>query len=239
MHYLQPHRGGKWRVRVVVPPDLVENIGKRVLTRSTGTEDVDRAMKIAVPITKEFRRIIARAAGKPVGRVNLKFVREDRTSTEWFTPKWIFDSMPGVVFDLDPAAPPGGVPWVPVRCHYSKEDDGLSRPWHGFCWLNPPYGIRTNRMLEWIDRFVAHDNGILFTSANSYCRWWQALSRQADAVLLIQGYVNAVDGLNIDRKSRASFGSCMFAMGERAVAALRLAEDNGLGTLHTHTGRNK
>jgi hypothetical protein len=100
-------------------------------------------------------------------------------------------------------------------------------------------GVRTNRMREWIDRFVAHSNGILFTSANSYCRWWQALSRQADAVLLIQGYVNAVDGRNINRKSRASFGSCMFAMGERAVAALRLAEENGLGTLHTHTAGAK
>jgi hypothetical protein len=136
LDYLQPHRGGKWRVRVVVPPDLVEKIGRRVLTRTTGTDDFDRAMKIATPIVREFRRIIDRAAGKPLGRVNHKYVRE--TSDEWFTPKWIFDSMPGVVFDLDPAAPPGGVPWIPARCHYSKVDDGLSQPWYGLCWLNAP-----------------------------------------------------------------------------------------------------
>ena len=230
--YLQLHHG-KWRVRVVVPLELISKIGKRVLTRSTGVADFDRAVKLALPIAKVFRRQIATAAGKPLGRVNLKHVCDKTSHTEWYTPREVFDAMPGVVFDLDPAAPPGGVPWVPARRLFCKADDGLAQPWGAgsFVWLNPPYGLR-NGMQKWIDRLVAHDgDGILFTSANSYCRWWQDLSRHADATLLIQGYVNAVDGRNLGRKSRASFGSCMFALGERAVAALRLAESNGLGVV--------
>lgn len=41
-------------------------------------------------------------------------------------------------FDVDPASGAESTPIAPTR--YTKEDDGLSRAWHGDVWLNPPFG---------------------------------------------------------------------------------------------------
>lgn len=46
---------------------------------------------------------------------------------EWYTPEYLFRKL-GIVFDLDPAAPEGGLSWIPVRKFYSKKDDGLIQP---------------------------------------------------------------------------------------------------------------
>lgn len=63
------------------------------------------------------------------------------TSFEWTTPQVIIQAvlqMWGAI-DLDPCSPVEG-PVVPARRHFTKVDDGLSQPWHGKIYLNPPYG---------------------------------------------------------------------------------------------------
>jgi len=76
-------------------------------------------------------------------------------SEEWYTPKWLFQEL-NLHFDLDPAAPKGGLPWIPALKFYSKEDDGLSQPWQGNVWLNPPYGNETGK---WLQRMHEHRQG--------------------------------------------------------------------------------
>jgi hypothetical protein len=77
------------------------------------------------------------------------------STDEWFTPPEVFDAL-GIDFDLDPAAPPSGVPWIPANRHFSKADDGLTQPWTGRVWLNPPYGRETRR---WLARLAEHGDG--------------------------------------------------------------------------------
>ena len=48
------------------------------------------------------------------------------TSDEHYTERWIFTAL-GLRFDLDVAAPPGGVPWIPAERVLTMADDGLSR----------------------------------------------------------------------------------------------------------------
>lgn len=63
---------------------------------------------------------------------------------EWYTPDWLLklfyaanDNQP---FDLDPCSPLKGAD-APVwaRQHFTIEDDGLARDWHGCVWMNPPF----------------------------------------------------------------------------------------------------
>jgi len=56
---------------------------------------------------------------------------------EWLTPPEILRALGS--FDLDPCSPINR-PWPTARVHYTITDDGLSRPWMGRVWFNPPYG---------------------------------------------------------------------------------------------------
>lgn len=55
---------------------------------------------------------------------------------EWLTPPEIMSSLGA--FDLDPCSPINR-PWPTAGIHYTVEDDGLSKPWFGRVWCNPPH----------------------------------------------------------------------------------------------------
>ena len=63
-------------------------------------------------------------------------------SHEWETPKELLAALHSVFgrFDLDPCAPRSSRTRVRARRHLTAEDDGLSAPWHGVVFVNPPYG---------------------------------------------------------------------------------------------------
>lgn len=60
---------------------------------------------------------------------------------EHYTPPEIFEAL-GCTFDLDPCQPETGRAYlsVPTEHFYTKQENGLLQPWHGFVWLNPPWG---------------------------------------------------------------------------------------------------
>jgi hypothetical protein len=111
-------------------------------------------------------------------------VAED-TTDEWYTPPELFETL-GLTFDLDPAAPPGGVPWVPASRFYSRLDDGLRQPWYGRVWLNPPYG---RGITSWLDRMAGHGDGLVLTFARTDARWFHRASTQATAICFVAGRV--------------------------------------------------
>jgi hypothetical protein len=228
--YLDMHHG-TWRVRRVVPPALVEKIRKRFLLRGTGTDDFDKAQRIARPIIKEHDRFIARAAGKPRSHRILSYHVPDHhtRSAEWYTPPLVFEAM-GVVFDLDIASPGADVvPWIPALRHLTPADDGLAQPWEGFVFMNPPFGLRYG-MQRWLDKFIAHGNGVALLPLYGYTRWWQGFTSRADMVLFVASRLDFIR--NPPTKSHsAAFGSMLVGVGDKAVLALRTASANGLGHL--------
>jgi phage N-6-adenine-methyltransferase len=93
----------------------------------------------------------------------------ETTSDDYYTPKWIFDTL-GLHFDLDVASPPGGPPFVPCDNFYTQADDGLAQEWHGRVWMNPPFSNPT----PWVQRWLQHANGIaLLPTSNG--KWFRNL----------------------------------------------------------------
>lgn len=96
--------------------------------------------------------------------MNTTFEKSANSTDEWYTPKEILDALGP--FDLDPCAPV--VPlWPTASTMYNKNDDGLSKPWFGRVWLNPPY---SRPLIEqFINRMAEHGNGIalLFNRCDS------------------------------------------------------------------------
>jgi hypothetical protein len=151
-------------------------------------------------------------------------------SDDWFTPKYIFDAM-GCRFDLDVACPENGPLHTPCVEYLTKEDDGLTTDWEGFCYCNPPFGGR-NGLTPWLDKFFAHGNGVALTPDRTSAPWWQDAARKADAVLFIAGKVKFIRPDGSLGKSPSN-GTTLLASGSRGVAALVNAEAAGLGWLAT------
>ncbi len=73
----------------------------------------------------------------------------------WLTPQWLLRALGR--FDLDPCAAPLPRPWDTADTHYTAPlDDGLSLPWFGRVWLNPPYGDEAG---AWLQRMTRHRRG--------------------------------------------------------------------------------
>lgn len=74
----------------------------------------------------------------------------DSIKQDWNTPKSLFDKLnQEFKFNWDLAASPEN-----SLCskYYTKEVDGLKQEWVGSCWLNPPYGDKTSKMVDWIKK---------------------------------------------------------------------------------------
>ena len=141
--------------------------------------------------------------------------RQGRGKCEWLTPPELIRALG--VFDLDPCAP-AARPWDMAKEHYTIADDGLSRPWFGRVWLNPPYGIETPK---WMSRLARHGNGIALVFARTETRtFFESVWRVADAVMFLKGrltFYNA-DGTKPDNTGGAP--SCLVAYGRANMAAL-------------------
>ena len=138
-------------------------------------------------------------------------------SEEWYTPKWLFQEL-NLHFDLDPAAPKGGLPWIPALKFYSKEDDGLSQPWQGNVWLNPPYGNETSK---WLQRMHEHRQGVALVFARTDSRWFHDYAVKADAILYLKGRVRFVNADGDPGKSSPGCGSVLIGWGKTSVSAMQ------------------
>ena len=107
-------------------------------------------------------------------------VQEQITSDDRYTPPWIFDEL-GITFDLDVAAPDGGVPWIPAKRFYTKADDGLAQPWYGVVWCNPPFSKTT----PWMDRMIDHRNGVFLGALNSNTKWVKDAIESCDVFSMV------------------------------------------------------
>jgi len=117
---------------------------------------------------------------------------------EWLTPPEILERLGE--FDLDPCAPIER-PWPTAKEHYTVLDDGLSKPWHGRVWCNPPFGREASK---WLTRMADHGDGIaLIPARTETAMFYECVWGRADGVLFIKGrpHFHYADG------SRAPFNS--------------------------------
>jgi len=139
-------------------------------------------------------------------------------SSDWYTPPEIFDTL-GLVFDLDPCSP-GPEHWVPARRVYTKADDGLTQPWEGLVFMNPPFEGR-NGHVPWLRKFFEHGNGIAIVRAYTSSAWFhEYVVPRAETMLFPRGKTKFIrpDG---SIGSAPGHGVVLLGMGEVANAALR------------------
>ena len=146
---------------------------------------------------------------------------DNGTSDDYYTPAFIFEGL-GIEFDMDVCAPAGGMPWIPAKQSLSIIEDGLTTPWNGRIWCNPPYSSPG----KWMDKFVNHGNGVALVQI-SKAMWFYNLWNAADAVLLPAIHLKFVTGSGGDSKG-IFMPVILIAMGALNVSAL---ENSGLGRI--------
>jgi hypothetical protein len=141
-------------------------------------------------------------------------------SDEWYTPRSIFDRLK-LEFDLDPAHPGFDAPHccVPARKIYTQVDDGLTQPWSGLVFNNPPYGGRFGHV-PWLERFLDHNNGIGVFRAYTSSSWWHEHMTRAQVICFPRGKTKFVrpDG---SIGMAPGHGTAIIAMGDVACTALQ------------------
>jgi len=147
-------------------------------------------------------------------------------SVEWYTPKSVFDAL-GVGFDLDVCSPGLDKTWVPAEYAFTIEDDGLTSPWAGFVWCNPPYGKGIDK---WISRMAEHDNGIALLPARPDTAWFYEMSETACLVKFVRGRIRFHPGdKHAPNTGSPGAGNVLAAWG--AYASTVLSESNIKGRL--------
>lgn len=147
--------------------------------------------------------------------MNTSFEKAKCSTDEWYTPPYIFERLGS--FDLDPCSPMKPL-WEIGKTNYTQVDDGLSKPWTGRVWLNPPY----SRPL--IDHFVfklaEHGNGIalLFNRCDSKL-FHDVIFKKADGILFLRGRIKfyMADGT---QGGTPGCGSVLIAFGEENARIL-------------------
>lgn len=135
------------------------------------------------------------------------------TADDCYTPQWIFDAA-GIWFDMDVCAPVDPARRTcPARRHLTPVEDGLTQPWEGLVWMNPPF----SNLRAWVERFASHGCGLrLLPMSRSESYWTGRLLRAADAIAIISSdFIGPNGGVK-----RISYALILAGCGERAVKAV-------------------
>lgn len=148
---------------------------------------------------------------------------------EWYTPSYVFEAM-DYAFDVDVASPGFEVtPWIPAKQFMTS--DSLERSWLGFAWMNAPFGGR-NGLAPWLDKFIAHGNGVALVPDRTSAPWWQAAATKMDSLLFVAPKIRFIGVDGKPGRSPAQ-GTTLMALGKSGRHALSIAHRRRLGVLVT------
>ena len=135
-------------------------------------------------------------------------VLTSQATTEWYTPPAIIALVRDVLgqIDLDPASHDVPQQWIKAQVRYTIADDGLTRPWQGRVFLNPPFDAAP----RWLEKLYAERTHrpclsavVLVNSAPGY-KWWEQLLDTACLSVLLRerlAFVRA-DGTSAGRAKK-------------------------------------
>ena len=115
--------------------------------------------------------------------INRALFTSDRQ--DWETPDDIFRALDAEFgFDIDVCATADN---AKCRHYFSPNQDGLSQPWHGVCWMNPPYGAGIPKWMAKAYRESLRGATIVcLVPARTDTVWWHEFAMRGE-IRLVQG----------------------------------------------------
>lgn len=138
------------------------------------------------------------------------------------TPRWMIDALGP--FDIDPCASTVR-PWDCAAVNVVEAEDGLSLPWRGVVWLNPPFD--RYQIGRWIGRLADHGNGIALVHARTEAAWFEPIWRSADLILFMADRIKFCRTDGTEQPANSGAPPCLAGFGPEAVSRLRRSEIAG------------
>jgi hypothetical protein len=155
-----------------------------------------------------------------------------KRQTRWLTPPSIVEALG--IFDLDPCGAPGH---ILAANTYLEEDgqDGLTLPWSGRVWLNPPYGKEAEAFLR---RLADHGSGTALIFARTETRVFvEQVWGRATAILFIKGCLTFIDASGAKAVANSGAPSCLVAYGAEDARLLAASSIQGHFVVIGHSSR--
>lgn len=151
------------------------------------------------------------------GAVSPFFVGEYMNANdEWYTPPDILDRVREVLgtIDLDPASNPTAQTLVNAKKYYTKEQNGLTHPWEGNVWINPPYSAALIKKFtaKFFEEYQAGNvkQGIMLTNSGTDTLWNKPL--QNGVQLYTNGRISFLQP-DLTPKGKGGRGQCFTYFG--------------------------
>lgn len=134
-------------------------------------------------------------------------VTHNSGNNEWYTPPEYIAAARTVMggIDLDPASSPKANEIVQAPMFFTMEDDGLTRPWTGRVWLNPPYsGDLVARFVEKVVNSIRSgdvEQAVVLVNNATETGWFQLLAEHATSVAFPKGRIRYLDSDGRPRQS--------------------------------------
>ncbi|MGD0255475.1 MAG: DNA N-6-adenine-methyltransferase [Acidimicrobiales bacterium] len=106
-------------------------------------------------------------------------------SDEWYTPEDLFATLNAEFgFTLDPCATPES-----AKCltYFTKEDDGLTKPWSGTVFVNPPFSDIPRWLAKSREEVMKGSTVVLLIRASIETKWWEEHIMWAAELRFIHG----------------------------------------------------
>jgi hypothetical protein len=158
------------------------------------------------------------------------------TSDDAYTPDWVLElacRALGGIIDLDPCADPQRR--VKARRHFTLVEDGLSEPWYGTVWLNPPYSDTTT-WLQHLHQYYAAGNvtaaiALLPVSVLGNKGAVPIVNDACSAYTVLQGRLTFLDSEYKPHKGALAMSSVLLYFGGEPERFLGLTMEYGIGSL--------
>jgi phage N-6-adenine-methyltransferase len=153
------------------------------------------------------------AAGGP----NSQFRTDFNGNNEWYTPAPYIELARRVMggIDLDPASCEHAQKTVQATRFYTEADDGLSKPWNGRVWLNPPYAQPAieqfiGKLVHEVEERLAA--AILLTNNSTDTGWFHQAAGASSAICFTKGRIRFETAEGLTPQSPA-MGQAFFYFG--------------------------
>ena len=153
----------------------------------------------------------------PQGSVKAFYVHagNSATSETWTTPKEFLEPLYTIfgTFDLDPCSPTsdGRTTFVKARAYFTEADDGLSLPWFGTVYMNPPYGRSIHHWTAKAKSEVGQGNAevvVGLIAARPDTRYWHRDVAGSASIFFLKGRLKFGNAEQV-----APFPSCLVVWG--------------------------